>query len=55
MVEALAAGPVVGERYDAAIQSFVPFFSSGREGQPPRSRGSPRRSSPWRRPASAAV
>ena len=35
MVEALVAGPVVVERYDAAIQSFVPFFSSGREGRPP--------------------
>src|SRR5680860_230170 len=26
MVEALVAGPVVVERYDAAIQSFVPYF-----------------------------
>jgi AcrR family transcriptional regulator len=32
MVEALVAGPVVVERYDAAIQSFVPYFQSGREG-----------------------
>jgi AcrR family transcriptional regulator len=35
MVEALVAGPVVVERYDAAIQSFVPYFQSGREGRPP--------------------
>jgi AcrR family transcriptional regulator len=35
MVEALVAGPVVIEHYDAAIQSFVPYFSSGREGRPP--------------------
>jgi AcrR family transcriptional regulator len=35
MVEALVAGPVVVERYDAAIQSFVPYFHSGREGLPP--------------------
>lgn len=35
MVEALVAGPVVVERYDAAIQSFVPYFREGREGQPP--------------------
>ncbi len=34
MVEALVAGPVVVERYDAAIQSFVPYFQSGREGRP---------------------
>lgn len=34
MVEALVAGPVVVERYDAAIQSFVPYFRSGREGRP---------------------
>ncbi len=33
MVEALVAGPVVVERYDAAIQSFVPYFQSGREGR----------------------
>jgi AcrR family transcriptional regulator len=31
MVEALVAGPVVVERYDAAIQSLVPYFRSGRE------------------------
>lgn len=34
MVEALVAGPVVVERYDAAIQSFVPYFQSGRDGRP---------------------
>ncbi|HEX4669538.1 MAG TPA: TetR/AcrR family transcriptional regulator [Solirubrobacterales bacterium] len=35
MVEALVAGPVVVERYDSAIQSFVPYFESGREGRSP--------------------
>ena len=35
MVEALVAGPVVVERYDAAIQSFVPYFHRGREGRSP--------------------
>lgn len=35
MVEALVAGPAVVERYDAAIQSFVPYFQKGREGRPP--------------------
>ena len=35
MVEALVAGPVVVERYDSAIQSFVPYFQSGRDGRPP--------------------
>jgi len=35
MVEALVAGPIVVERYDAAIQSFVPYFQGGREGRPP--------------------
>ncbi len=35
MVEALVAGPVVVERYDAAIQGFVPYFQTGREGRPP--------------------
>jgi AcrR family transcriptional regulator len=35
MVEALVAGPAVVERYDAAIQSFVPYFQQGREGRPP--------------------
>jgi AcrR family transcriptional regulator len=32
MVEALVAGPVVVERYDAAIQSLVPYFAAGRKG-----------------------
>jgi AcrR family transcriptional regulator len=31
MVEALVAGPVVIERYDAAIQSLVPFLEAGRK------------------------
>jgi AcrR family transcriptional regulator len=35
MVEALVAGPVMVERYDNAIQSFVPYFQSGREGRSP--------------------
>jgi AcrR family transcriptional regulator len=35
MVEALVAGPAVVERYDAAIQSFVPYFQKGRKGRPP--------------------
>jgi len=33
MVEALVAGPVVVERYDAAIQNLVPYFTAGREGR----------------------
>jgi AcrR family transcriptional regulator len=33
MVEALVAGPVVVERYDAAIQSLVPYFQEGRKGR----------------------
>jgi len=33
MVEALVAGPVVVERYDAAIQSLVPYFKAGRKGR----------------------
>jgi AcrR family transcriptional regulator len=33
MVEALVAGPVVVDRYDAAIQSLVPYFQAGREGR----------------------
>lgn len=33
MVEALVAGPVVIERYDAAIQSLVPYFEAGRKGR----------------------
>ncbi len=36
MVEALVAGPVVVERYDSAIQSFVPYFQNGREGRSPK-------------------
>jgi AcrR family transcriptional regulator len=35
MVEALVAGPIVVERYDAAIQSLVPYFKAGREGRSP--------------------
>jgi AcrR family transcriptional regulator len=35
MVEAVVAGPVMVERYDSAIQSFVPYFQSGREGRSP--------------------
>ncbi len=35
MVEALVAGPVVVERYDASIQSLVPYFKAGREGRSP--------------------
>jgi AcrR family transcriptional regulator len=35
MVEALVAGPVMVERYDSAIQSFVPYFQSGRKGRSP--------------------
>ena len=34
MVEALVAGPVVVERYDAAVQTFLPYISAGREGAP---------------------
>jgi AcrR family transcriptional regulator len=34
MVEALVAGPVVVDRYDAAIQSLVPYFEAGRKGLP---------------------
>lgn len=33
MVEALVAGPVVVEHYDAAIQNLVPYFKAGREGR----------------------
>ena len=33
MVESLVAGPVVVERYDAAIQSLVPYLEAGREGR----------------------
>jgi len=35
MVEALVAGPIVVERYDAAIKSLVPYFQAGREGRSP--------------------
>jgi AcrR family transcriptional regulator len=35
MVEALVAGPIVVERYDSAIQSFVPYFQTGRKGRSP--------------------
>ena len=35
MVESMVAGPVVVERYDAAIQSFVPYFRVGREDRAP--------------------
>jgi len=34
MVEALVAGPVVVERYDAAVQTFIPYLTTGREGRP---------------------
>jgi AcrR family transcriptional regulator len=34
-VEALVAGPVAVERYDGALESFVPYFQSGREGRSP--------------------
>ncbi len=32
MVEALVAGPVVVERYDAAVQTFLPYIAAGRKG-----------------------
>lgn len=35
MVEALVAGPVVVERYDAAIRDLVPYLEAGREGRSP--------------------
>jgi AcrR family transcriptional regulator len=35
IVEATVAGPVVVERYDAAIQLFVPYLQAGREGRSP--------------------
>ncbi len=34
IVEALVAGPVVVERYDAAVQTFVPYLEAGRKGRP---------------------
>jgi AcrR family transcriptional regulator len=33
MVEALVAGPVVVERYDAAVQTFLPYLEAGRKGR----------------------
>lgn len=33
MVEAMVAGPVVVERYDAAVQTFLPYLAAGREGR----------------------
>ena len=35
MVEALVAGPVVVDRYDAAARSLVPYLEAGREGRSP--------------------
>ena len=35
IVEATVAGPVVVERYDAAVQTFVPYLRAGREGRSP--------------------
>ena len=35
MVEALVAGPVVVERYDAAIDGLIPYLREGREVAPP--------------------
>ncbi len=34
MVEAMVAGPVVVERYDAAVQTFLPYLAQGRVGRP---------------------
>ncbi len=34
MVEALVAGPVVVQRYDAAVQTFLPYIAAGRDGRP---------------------
>ena len=33
MVEAMVAGPVVVERYDAAVQTFLPYLQAGRKGR----------------------
>jgi AcrR family transcriptional regulator len=33
MVEALVAGPVVVKRYDAAVQTFLPYLTAGRKGR----------------------
>ena len=35
MVEALVAGPAAAERYDAVIESFLPYFKKGRVDRPP--------------------
>jgi AcrR family transcriptional regulator len=35
MVESFVAGPVVLERYDAMVQSFIPYFRRGRAGLQP--------------------
>jgi AcrR family transcriptional regulator len=35
IVEATVAGPVVVERYDAAVQAFVPYLRAGREDRSP--------------------
>ncbi|HEX3736918.1 MAG TPA: TetR/AcrR family transcriptional regulator [Solirubrobacterales bacterium] len=34
LVEALVAGPLVVERYDAPAQTFLPYLQAGREGRP---------------------
>lgn len=34
IVEALVAGPVVVARYDAAVQTFLPYLEAGRKGKP---------------------
>jgi AcrR family transcriptional regulator len=34
MVEAMVAGPVVVARYDAAVQTFLPYLAAGRVGRP---------------------
>jgi AcrR family transcriptional regulator len=33
MVEPMVAGPVVVARYDAAVQTFLPYFRAGRKGR----------------------
>jgi AcrR family transcriptional regulator len=33
MVEAMVAGPVVVERYDAAVETFLPYLKAGRKGR----------------------
>ena len=52
MVEALVAGPVVVERYDAAVQSLLPYFARGAKARPKRCSRASRR--PPRKPSSAA-